>query len=118
MPPLESTDSDSSLTSLPVAPVAKLRFKPKNTSLWNVIGMTPSCDHATLSSTASSTFLQTTPKHLALIMDKVPSWHGFLEQKCSLHVTNFIWPYLHQFFIDSHGLNGYGKPLKRPFDRY
>jgi len=33
-------------------------------------------------------------------------------------VTNFIWPYLHQFFIDSHGLNGYGKPLKRPFDRY
>jgi len=31
-------------------------------------------------------------------------------------VTNFIWPYLHQFFIDSHGLNGYGKPLKRPFD--
>ena len=34
------------------------------------------------------------------------------------HITNFIWPYLHQFFIDSHDLNGYGKPLKRPFDRY
>ena len=33
-------------------------------------------------------------------------------------VTNFIWPYLHQFFIDSHGLNGHGKPLKRPFDQY
>jgi len=33
-------------------------------------------------------------------------------------VTNFIRPYLHQFFNDSHGLNGYGKPLKRPFDRY
>ena len=33
-------------------------------------------------------------------------------------VTNFIWPYLHQFFDDSHGLNGYKKPLKRPFDRY
>ena len=33
-------------------------------------------------------------------------------------VTNFIWPYLHQFSIDSHCLNGYGKPLKRPFDRY
>jgi len=33
-------------------------------------------------------------------------------------VTNFIWLYLHQFFIDSHGLNGYGKPLRRPFDRY
>jgi len=33
-------------------------------------------------------------------------------------VINFIRPYLHQFFIDSHGLNDYGKPLKRPFDRY
>jgi len=33
-------------------------------------------------------------------------------------ITNFIWPYLHQFFIDSHGLNGYRKPLKRPFNRY
>jgi len=32
-------------------------------------------------------------------------------------VTNFVQPYLHQFFDDSHGLNGYGKPLKRPFDR-
>jgi len=32
-------------------------------------------------------------------------------------VTNFIWPYLHQFFNDSHGLNGYGKPSKRPFDQ-
>ena len=43
-------------------------------------------------------------------------------QVTSLHcdpiVTNFIQPYLHQFFIDSHSLNGYGKPLKRPFDRY
>jgi len=33
-------------------------------------------------------------------------------------VTNFIQPYLHQFFIDSHGLNSYRKPLKRPFNRY
>jgi len=33
-------------------------------------------------------------------------------------VTNFIRPYLHQFSIDSHSLNCYGKPLKRPFDRY
>jgi len=31
-------------------------------------------------------------------------------------VTNFIWPYLHQFFEDSYSLNGYGKPSKRPFD--
>jgi len=35
-----------------------------------------------------------------------------------LFVTNFIRPYLHQFFDYSHGLNGYGKPLKRPFDWY
>jgi len=33
-------------------------------------------------------------------------------------VTNFIWPYLHQFFNNSHGLNGTQKPLKRPFDQY
>ena len=33
-------------------------------------------------------------------------------------VTNFIQPYLHRFFIDSHGINGYGKPLKKPFNRY
>jgi len=33
-------------------------------------------------------------------------------------VINFIWPYLHQFFNNSHGLNGTQKPLKRPFDRY
>jgi len=46
----------------------------------------------------------------ALVLDEV---HKILAS-----VTNFIWPYLHQFFIDSHGLNGYGKPLKRPFDRY
>ena len=37
---------------------------------------------------------------------------------CNLDVTNFIQSYLHQFFDDSHNLNGYGKPLKRPFDRY
>jgi len=37
---------------------------------------------------------------------------------CIGNITNFIWPYLHQFSIDSHGLNGYKKPLKRPFDRY
>jgi len=40
------------------------------------------------------------------------------ESKRMVIVTNFIRPYLHQFFIDSHGLNGYGKPLKRPFDKY
>jgi len=33
-------------------------------------------------------------------------------------VTNFIRPYLHQFFDDSHGPNTSLKPLKRPFDRY
>jgi len=33
-------------------------------------------------------------------------------------VTNFIWPYLHQLFDDSHGLKASLKPLRRPFDRY
>jgi len=33
-------------------------------------------------------------------------------------VTNFIWPYLHQFFDDSHGLKASVKPLRRPFDLY
>jgi len=32
-------------------------------------------------------------------------------------IINFIWPYLHQFFNDSHSLNGYEKPLKKPFDQ-
>ena len=32
-------------------------------------------------------------------------------------VTNFIQPYLYQFFNDSHGLNGYRKPSKRPFNQ-
>jgi len=36
----------------------------------------------------------------------------------SLLVTNFIRPYLHQFFDDSHGLKASLKPLRRPFDRY
>jgi len=31
-------------------------------------------------------------------------------------VINFIWPYLYQFFNDSHSLNNYEKPLKIPFD--
>ena len=33
-------------------------------------------------------------------------------------VTNFIRPYLHQFSINSHSLNDYGNPLKRPSDWY
>jgi len=40
-------------------------------------------------------------------------WHTLLEL-----VTNFIRPYLHQFFDDSHGLKAGLKPLERPFDRY
>jgi len=79
MPPLENTDRDSSLTSPPAAPVAKLRFKPKNTLSWNATGMTPPHDHARSSLTALSTFLQTILKHLALIMDKVPLWCDSLE---------------------------------------
>jgi len=41
---------------------------------------------------------------------------GFLNQ--IQDVTNFIRPYLHQLFDDSHGLKASLKPLKRPFDRY
>jgi len=37
--------------------------------------------------------------------------------KQSINVTKFIWPYLYQFFNNSHGLNSYGKPSKRPFDQ-
>ena len=33
-------------------------------------------------------------------------------------ITNFIQLYLHQFFDDSHCLNGTQKPLKIPFNRY
>jgi len=43
---------------------------------------------------------------------------GEKEDLTVISVTNFIRPYLHQFFDDSHGLNGYRKPMKRPFDRY
>ena len=39
-----------------------------------------------------------------------------IANKCI--ITNFIWPYLHQIFDDSHGLNGFQKLLKRPFDQY
>ena len=49
---------------------------------------------------------------------KLPYRMKQLHPVFNVVVTNFIWPYLHQFSIDSHGLNGYGKPLKRPFDRY
>ena len=41
-----------------------------------------------------------------------------IETPLDVDITNFIWPYLHQFFIDSYSLNGYRKLLKRPFDRY
>ena len=41
--------------------------------------------------------------------------HSFLNM-ADCH--NFIWPYLHQFFNNSHGLNSCEKPLKIPFDQY
>jgi len=46
-----------------------------------------------------------------------PEANGQAEQT-NQTVTNFIWPYLHQFFDDSHGLKASLKPLQRPFDRY
>ena len=39
-----------------------------------------------------------------------------IANKCI--VTNFIWPYLHQIFDDSHGLNGFQKLFSRAFDQY
>jgi len=53
-----------------------------------------------------------------LIFMKTEEEHKRAVQRVLEIVTNFIRPYLHQFSIYSHGLNGYGKPLKRPFDRY
>jgi len=50
-------------------------------------------------------------ERVEIIVDEV----DLLEE---VSVTNFIWPYLHQFFNDSHGLKASLKPLKRPFDRY
>jgi len=41
---------------------------------------------------------------------------GKKEHKYREYITNFIWPYLHQFFNDSHGLNSYKKLSKRLFD--
>jgi len=85
MPPLENTDKDSFPNSPPAALVVKPKCKLENTSSWNAIDMTSPHDHATQSLIALSTFLQITPKHLALTMDKVPSRCGSPEQKHSLH---------------------------------
>jgi len=87
--PLENTDRDSSPTSPPAALAAKPKSKLKNTSSGSVIGITPPSDHATSSSIALSTFLQITPKHLALTTDKVPSRCSSPEQKRSLHHVAF-----------------------------
>ena len=66
---------------------------------------------------------RTTEDHLLpIVIDGEAEWEVEEILNSRWHwrrfVTNFIWPYLHQFSIDSHGLNGYGKPLKRPFNRY
>ena len=39
----------------------------------------------------------------------------YILAKLNSSVTNFIWPYLHQFFDNSHSLNSYRKPSKKPF---
>jgi len=59
--------------------VVTLKFKPKNTSSWNATCMTPPHNHATPLFIASSTSLQTTLEHLALITDKVPLQCDSLE---------------------------------------
>ena len=52
-----------------------------------------------------------------LVGKQVSSWVKILHPNRH-SVTNFIWPYLYQFFNNSHGLNSYRKPLKRPFNHY
>jgi len=49
------------------------------------------------------------------ILDFVDSGYPILSK---VAVTNFIQPYLHQFFDDSHGLKASLKPLRRPFNQY
>jgi len=59
------------------------------------------------------------PSDLTIMECYLKSIEGAKNNKIlTFRVINFIRPYLHQFFIDSHVLNGYGKPLKRPFNRY
>jgi len=79
MSPSENIDRDSSLISPLAAHVVKLRFKLVNTSSWNVTDITPSLDHTTLLSTASSTSSWTTLVHSALIIAKVPLWRDSSE---------------------------------------
>jgi len=55
---------------------------------------------------------------LFLHLEKCEFYWKEIEYLRLVIVTNFIQPYLHQFFNYSHCLNGYRKPLKRPFDRY
>ena len=42
----------------------------------------------------------------------------YIEGSENLAVTNFIQPYLHQFFNDFYSLNDAKKPLRRPFGWY
>ena len=62
-------------------------------------------------------FVSKKDKSKRIVMD----YHSLNEQTImsqkSNYVTNFIWPYLHQLFDDSHGLNGYRKPSKKPFNQ-
>jgi len=56
------------------------------------------------------------PKYV--VSNRGPQFVACFTRELYCLVTNFIRPYLHQFSINSHGLNGYGKPFKRPFNRY
>jgi len=56
--------------------------------------------------------------HVSMLEPATPNTFQQCSESLLVPVTNFIWPYLHQFFNDSHGLNSYRKPLKRPFNRY
>ena len=64
-----------------------------------------------------------------LMNKRMAAKHGFKLQKLkrpimvrnvnkinNSDVINLIWPYLHQFFNNFHGLKGYRKPSKIPFN--
>ena len=55
---------------------------------------------------------------LIMFQNNIPQMLSFLYSiKFFSSITNFIQPYLYQFFNNSHGLNGYRKPSKRPFNQ-
>ena len=61
------------------------------------------------------TAMDSSQRRTMFLLSNTPfPWSALLD---NVSVTNFIRPYLHQFFKDFHSLNSYGKPLKRTFNQ-